>query len=83
MRTTRASNAVLRLKQRDPSNQYSMLTMSDGRLCLTVTNENHISSKLNEPLELDAFVAFVNGIKSQAPRKQSKLDIAFEKQLKK
>jgi hypothetical protein len=83
MRTTRASNAVLRLKQRVPSKQYSMLTMSDGRLCLTLSNEDKSVAKLNEPLELDAFVSFVNGIESKAPRKQSKLDIAFEKQLKK
>jgi hypothetical protein len=33
------------------------------------------------PLELDEFVAFVNGLGPQTPRRVSKLDVAFEKQL--
>ena len=36
---------------------------------------------LCEPLELDAFVAFVNQLGPQAARRVSKLDVAFEKQL--
>ena len=35
------------------------------------------------PLELDAFVAFVNGLGPQKARRVSKLDVAFEKQLTK
>ena len=36
---------------------------------------------LCEPLELDAFVAFVNALGPQVARRVSKLDVAFEKQL--
>lgn len=38
--------------------------------------------KLCEPLPLDAFVAFVDGFGPPKPSKASKLDIAFEAQLR-
>jgi hypothetical protein len=39
--------------------------------------------KLCEPLPLDAFVAFVDGFGPPKPSKASKLDLAFEEQLRK
>ena len=38
-------------------------------------------SRLSELLELDAFVAFVNTFGPQIPRRMTKNDAAFEKQL--
>jgi hypothetical protein len=40
-------------------------------------------AKLCEPLPLDAFVAFVDGFGPPKPSKASKLDLAFEEQLRK
>lgn len=80
-RSTKASNAVLRLKERSNQAPYSMVSTSDGRFYLVLNGPGDTSEKLNEALEIDAFVSFVNGIAKQAPRKASKLDIAFEEKL--
>ncbi|CAB3794790.1 hypothetical protein [Pararobbsia alpina] len=40
-------------------------------------------AKLCGPLPLDAFVAFVDGLGPPKPSKASKLDLAFEEQLRK
>lgn len=82
-RSTKASNAVLRLKARSNQAPYSMVTTSDGRFYLVLTNTSDSSEKLNEPLEIDAFVSFVNSVSKQAPKKASKFDIAFEEKLRK
>ena len=79
-RSTKASNAVLRLKERSNQAPYSMVSTSDGRFYLVLSGIEQ-DQKLNEPLEIDAFVSFVNSIAKQAPRKASKLDIAFEEKL--
>ena len=57
---------------------------------MSVTGNGHFflsegagNPPLCAPMELDDFVAFVNGIEPPAPKRVSKLDIAFEKQLKK
>ncbi|WP_432380921.1 hypothetical protein [Duganella sp. P38] len=57
---------------------------------MTVTGSGHFllsegagNAPLNAPMELDEFVAFVNAIAPPAPRRVSKLDVAFEKQLTK
>lgn len=81
-RTTKASNAVLRLKQRSTDASYSMVNMSDGRFYLIRSNENGETEKISEPLEIDSFVQFVNNLHKQAPRKLSKFDIAFEEKIK-
>lgn len=81
-RTTKASNAVLRLKQRSNA-PYSMINLSDGRFCLSLADDNNEHQHVCEPLDIDAFVQFVNNLEKQAPRKMSKLDIAFEEKLKK
>ena len=80
-RSTKASNAVLRLKQRSNDAPYSMVSTSDGRFYLVLSGAGESTEKLNEPLEIDAFVHFVNGISKLAPKKASKLDIAFEEKL--
>lgn len=81
-RTTKASNAVLRLKQRCDNAPYSMVSTSDGRFYLVLNQASGIQEKLCDALEIDAFVSFVNSISKLAPRKASKLDIAFEAKLK-
>ena len=85
-RSTKASNAVLRLKDRSNQAPYSMVTTSDGLFYLVLTssgNRGDNSEKLNEPLEIDAFVNFVNSVSKQAPKKASKFDMAFEEKLQK
>ncbi|MCU6434333.1 hypothetical protein LPB67_11175 [Undibacterium sp. Jales W-56] len=82
LRSTRASTAVMRLKDRSNNLPYSLVNTADGRFYLVLTNAAGDNDKLNEPLELDAFVAFVNSIGKQAPKKASKLDIAFEAKLR-
>lgn len=81
MRTTKATNAIERLKQRSGNPKYSMVLTSNGLFHLVLANENSIPEKLCEPLILDDFVKFVNGFGPQQPKRISKLDVAFEKQL--
>ena len=80
-RSTKASNAVLRLKERSNQAPYSMVTTSDGRFYLVLNNSGDAAEKLNDPMEIDNFVSFVNGICKQAPKKASKFDLAFEEKL--
>lgn len=79
-RSTRASNAVDRLKQRSGNPGWSMSITGSGHFFLT---EGPGQPPLSAPMELDEFVAFVNAQGPQTPRRISKLDIAFEKQLTK
>ncbi|MFZ6692401.1 hypothetical protein [Undibacterium sp. SXout20W] len=80
-RTTKASNAVQRLKERSTQGIYSMVTMADGRFYLTLSTAGGAPMPVHEPLEIDAFVSLVNGLEKQAPKKASKLDVAFEQKL--
>ena len=77
-RSTRASTAVERLKERTGQQGYSMARTGDGLFFLS---EAPGEPPLCEPLELDEFVAFVNKLGPQKERRMSKLDVAFEKQL--
>ncbi|MEO7493524.1 MAG: hypothetical protein ABIT83_15520 [Massilia sp.] len=77
-RSTRASAAVDRLKLRSGNAGYSMSITGDGLFFLS---EKPGEPPLSAPLELDDFVAFVNKLGPQTPRRVSKLDVAFEKQL--
>ncbi|SHH42948.1 hypothetical protein [Massilia sp. CF038] len=77
-RSTRASAAVDRLKVRSGNPGYSMARTGEGLFFLS---EAPGEPPLCAPLELDEFVAFVNGLGPQTPRRVSKLDVAFEKQL--
>ena len=79
-RSTRASAAVDRLKVRSGNAGYSMARTGEGLFCLS---EAPGEPPLCAPLELDEFVAFVNQLGPQTPRRVSKLDVAFEKQLQK
>lgn len=81
-RSTKASNAVQRLKERSNNAPYSMVTLADGRFYLSLAGDSDNPEILNPPLELDEFVAFVNSLHKQAPKKASKLDLAFEKKLR-
>jgi hypothetical protein len=77
-RSTRASAAVDRLKIRSGNAGYSMARTGDGLFFLS---EKPGAPPLCAPLELDEFVAFVNGLGPQVARRVSKYDVAFEKQL--
>jgi hypothetical protein len=77
-RSTRASAAVERLKRRTGVTSYSMARTGDGHFFLS---EKPGAPPLCAPLELDDFVAFVNGLGPQEVKRVSKHDIEFEKQL--
>jgi hypothetical protein len=78
-RSTRAASAVERLKSRSGNARYSMARTGSGLFTLS---EGGGQPPLCAPLELDPFVAFVNALGPQTPRRVSKLDVAFEKQLR-
>jgi hypothetical protein len=80
MRSTRAVAAVERLKSRSANAGYAMI-LSGGLFHLGLRSEGGGTQKLCDPLPLDAFVKFVDGYGPPKPRKVSKLDEAFEKQL--
>lgn len=80
-RSTKASNAVLRLKDRSNQAPYSMVSTANGHFYLVLNDNPDAPQALCEPLEIDAFVQFVNNVHKQAPRKASKLDVAFEAKL--
>jgi len=80
MRSTRASAAVERLKNRSGNALYSMAITGAG---LFLLSEAPGAPPLCAPMELDDFVAFVNGLGPQTPKRVSKLDVAFEAQLAK
>ena len=77
-RSTRASAAVERLKRRTGIASYSMARTGAGHFFLS---EKPGAPPLCAPLELDDFVAFVDGLGPQPEKRMTKNDIAFEKQL--
>ena len=77
-RSTRASAAVERLKRRTGMTSYSMARTGNGHFFLS---EKPGAPPLCAPLELDDFVAFVNGLGPQEVKRVSKHDLEFEKQL--
>jgi hypothetical protein len=79
-RSTRASNAVDRLKERSGNPGYSMTITGSGHFFLTAGPGQ---PPLCPPMDLDDFVAFVKAHGPQTPKRISKLDVAFEKQLTK
>jgi hypothetical protein len=81
MRATRATAAIERLKARSGNNQYAMVRTAVNLFYL-ILNSNP-AEKLCPPMEMDEFVKFVNGFGPQIPKRVSKLDVAFEKQLTK
>lgn len=83
MRSTKATAAVERLKRRSGNAQYSMVRTASGLFYLVLHSDATPSEQLSDPLELDAFVKFVNEFGPQIPRRVTKMDAAFEKQLSK
>jgi len=83
MRSTRATAAVERLKARSGNEQYSMVRTANGLFYLVLNSGTTPSERLSDSLELEAFVTFVNAFGPQVPRRVTKQDAAFEKQLAK
>lgn len=81
MRSTKASAAVERLKRRSGNEHYSMVRTGDGLFYLAEMQDGGALVKLSDALEQDDFVAHVNTLGPQQPKRISKLDQAFEKQL--
>ncbi|MBV8625751.1 MAG: hypothetical protein JO174_19900 [Herbaspirillum sp.] len=82
MRSTRAASAIERLNTRTETREYSMLRTSDERFVLTRRVAGQPMEKLNEPLELDEFVTFVNAQGPQKAKRISKFDVQFEKNMR-
>lgn len=80
MRSTKATAAVERLKERSGNEYYAMVRTSE-ELFYLVDNAGDKPAIVSERLPLDEFVAFVKAYGPQKPRRQTKSDIAFEKQL--
>ncbi len=81
MRSTRATAAVERLKRRSGNQQYSLGRTAQGLFYLALGAGTEPAAKISELLELDALVKFVDAYGPQQPKRVSKLDVAFEKQL--
>ena len=82
MRTTRAIHAVERLKTRSGNLQFAAISLSGGLFYL-VDKSSGADKKVSDPLPLDDFVKFVDAFGPPKPRKASKLDLAFEEQIRK
>jgi hypothetical protein len=80
MRSTKAINAVERLKTRTGNPQYAAVSMPGGYFYL-IERTPEGSKKLSEPMPMDDFVALVNARDPAKPRKVSKLDLAMEEQI--
>lgn len=81
MRSTRATAAVERLKARAGNPDYSLVLSASGLFQLVLAGAAGPAEKIGAALPLDDFVAYVNGYGPQTPRRMTKSDIAFEKQL--
>lgn len=81
MRTTRASAAIERLKLRSQTINYSMAIAGNGLISLVMHVNGEPTQRLSEPMQLEDFVTFVNAYGPQTPKRVSKLDVAFSKQL--
>ena len=81
MRTTRASAAIERLKLRSQTINYSMVIAGNGLISLVMHVNGEPTQRLSEPMQLEDFVTFVNAYGPQTPKRVSKLDVAFSKQL--
>ena len=82
MRSTKASAAVTRLNARDSAYRYSLGITASGFFYLLRTEEGKPTERISGDLTLDEFVEFVNKTGPQKVVKVSKLDRAFEKQLR-
>ncbi|MFZ6641100.1 hypothetical protein ACO0LL_15230 [Undibacterium sp. TC4M20W] len=83
-RSTKAAYAVNRLRERSNNAPYSMVSLADGRFSLTLANleqPDELPASVSDAMEMDEFVVYVNNLHKQAPKKASKLDVAFEKKI--
>lgn len=83
MRSTKASAAIERLNKRDTSAVYSMAFNRQGLFSLLKVVSGQDNERLCEPMDMDAFVVFVNQYGPQTPKRVSQLEVAFSKQLNK
>ncbi len=83
MRSTKASAAVTRLNARDPTYRYSMGMTASGFFYLLRGEEGKPPIRVSSDLTQEEFIALVNQTGPQKKVKISKLDQAFEKQLRK
>jgi hypothetical protein len=83
MRSTKASAAVTRLNARDPAYRYSMGMTASGFFYLLRAASGEAPQKVSGDLTLDEFVEFADKTGPQKKVKVTKLDAAFEKQLRK
>jgi hypothetical protein len=81
MRGTRAISAVERLKARTGNTGYAAVSLQGGRFRL-IDRADGVEREMGEPMPLEAFVAFVDALAPAKPKKVSKLDVAFEAQIK-
>lgn len=81
MRGTKAIYAVERLKTRSGNSTYAALSLPGGVFRL-VDRAGGIEQQVGEPMPLEAFVAFVDSLSPAKPKKASKLDAAFDAQIK-
>ncbi|RKP50827.1 hypothetical protein [Trinickia fusca] len=81
MRGTKAIHAVERLKARSGNAAYAAVSLPGGRFRL-VDKTGGQDAPVGEPLPLEAFVTFVDTLSPAQPKKASKLDVAFEAQIK-
>ena len=81
MRSTRATAAVERLKVRAANPDYSLVLSASGLFQLVLASAAGPAEKIGVALSLDDFVAYVNTYGPQTPRRMTKSDVAFEKQL--
>jgi hypothetical protein len=81
VRSTKAIYAVERLKTRSGNPRYAAVSVSGGLFYL-VDRSADGEQKLSGPLATDDFVAFVNAMKPEKPRRVSKLDLAMDEQIK-
>jgi len=82
MRSTKASAAVERLNKRSTSS-YSMSYRADQGFSLLLIADGGSAEPAVAPLPLDEFVKFVNSVEPSAPKRVSKLDVAFREKLNK
>lgn len=81
MRSTRATAAIERLKVRTNNPDYSLVLSANGLFQLVQASDTGAILTIGDALPLDDFVAYVNGHGPQTPRRMTKSDVAFEKQL--
>lgn len=80
MRSTRATAAVARLNRRAEGRHYLMVITGDNLFKLREQLDGAFV-ELTEALALDDFVKLVDATRAPAPRRVSKYDAAFAKQL--